>query len=250
MSDKLEFAKRIVLEAGQLIKSKMVNELEITEKTRFDDLVTNVDVASQDFLVGQILQSYPDDHILAEENGLTADITDSAVWVIDPIDGTTNFIAQGAEFAVMVGYYEAGQGIFGIIYDVMADKLFWGDGAHTYCNDRELTYQRRPFTKGLLGVNAGMYRLNVGGLLDLAKTMLGVRVIGSAGIEVTRILENRSVGYVSNLSPWDYAAGQVLLKPFGFSFLLLDGTNPQYNGRQMVYAVHEDDLLYVKQYIS
>ena len=64
----------------------------------------------QDDLVGKILAQYPDDAILAEENDLRHDIADGNVWVIDPIDGTNNFITQRADFAIMLAYFENGQG--------------------------------------------------------------------------------------------------------------------------------------------
>lgn len=68
------------------------------------------------------------DAILAEENDVRHPINQGNVWVIDPIDGTVNFIVQGSQFAVMIAYYEQGIGQFGLIYDVMADQLLAGGG--------------------------------------------------------------------------------------------------------------------------
>ena len=115
MENKFQFAKNIIREAGDFIKSNMVKDLEIEEKTRFDDLVTNLDKATQELLIAKIKQAYPADHILAEENGVHHSITDGNVWVLDPIDGTVNFVAQGTHFAVMIAYYENGVGQFGLI---------------------------------------------------------------------------------------------------------------------------------------
>ncbi|HFX5671655.1 TPA: inositol monophosphatase family protein [Streptococcus pyogenes] len=126
METKYAFARQIIKEAGLFIKSKMSEQLDIQVKTQFDDLVTNVDQETQQLLMDRIHQTYPCDAILAEENDVRHPINQGNVWVIDPIDGTVNFIVQGSQFAVMIAYYEQGIGQFGLIYDVMADQLLAG----------------------------------------------------------------------------------------------------------------------------
>lgn len=128
METKYAFARQIIKEAGLFIKSKMSEQLDIQVKTQFDDLVTNVDQETQQLLMDRIHQTYPCDAILAEENDVRHPINQGNVWVIDPIDGTVNFIVQGSQFAVMIAYYEQGIGQFGLIYDVMADQLLAGGG--------------------------------------------------------------------------------------------------------------------------
>ena len=101
----------------------MSKTITVEEKTAFDDLVTNIDKQTQDLLVARIKSAFPSDNIFAEENGLVHNIKDGNVWVLDPIDGTVNFIVQQDNFCVMIAYYEEGQGKFGLIYNVMADQL-------------------------------------------------------------------------------------------------------------------------------
>lgn len=78
--------------------------------------------------------------ILAEEDEIKTAFSASipSLWILDPIDGTTNFIVQRDKFAVMLAYYEYGVGKFGIILDVMKERLYWSDEAAAYCNDRLL----------------------------------------------------------------------------------------------------------------
>ena len=128
LNTKLEFAKTVVRDAGAYLKAHLADDLEISEKTHFDDLVTNLDREVQDAIIAKIQETFPDDHILAEENDVRHDINDGNVWVLDPIDGTTNFIVQKDNFAVMLAYYESGIGKLGIILDVMNDNLYWGNG--------------------------------------------------------------------------------------------------------------------------
>ena len=108
MENKLIFAKEIIKEAGAFIKESLSKTITVEEKTAYDDLVTNIDKQTQDLLVARIKSSFPSDNIFAEENGLVHNIKDGNVWVLDPIDGTVNFIVQQDNFCVMIAYYEEG----------------------------------------------------------------------------------------------------------------------------------------------
>ncbi len=142
--NKLEFAKTIVKEAGSYLREHLHDQLAITVKTNPTDLVTQMDQEVQATLVRKILEAYPEDQIFAEEDELRAPIHSGKVWVIDPIDGTNNFVTQKEDFAVMVAYFEEGLGQFGLIYDVMRDHLFFGGKDFgVFCNDQEL----KPLSK-------------------------------------------------------------------------------------------------------
>ena len=250
LNTKLEFAKKVVRQAGGFIRQHLSDDLEISEKTHFDDLVTNLDREVQEQILTQILSTFPKDHVLAEENDVRHDIKDGNVWVLDPIDGTTNFIVQRDNFAVMLAYYELGIGKIGVILDVMSDNLYWGDGTSAYKNEAQIHLTVKPLRQSLIGVNTYMYRTNAGGLLDLSHESLGVRAIGSAGIEYVNILEGKIWGYFSNLSPWDYAAGAVLIAPFGYITQQIDGRPLAFEGRQMMMSVPSNQLDKIKAYIK
>lgn len=250
LNTKLEFAKTVVQKAGVFIKQHLSDDLEISEKTHFDDLVTNLDREVQDQILTQIQSTFPGDSVLAEENDVRHDISDGNVWVLDPIDGTTNFIVQRDNFAVMLAYYEAGVGKIGVILDVMNDNLYWGDGTSAYKNETQIHLTVKPLRQSLIGVNTYMYRTNAGGLSDLSHESLGVRAIGSAGIEYVNILDGKIWGYFSNLSPWDYAAGAVLIAPFGYVTQQIDGSPLAFEGRQMMMSVPSDQLDKIKAYLK
>ena len=210
MINKLEFAKTIVKEAGSYLREHLHDQLAITVKTNPTDLVTQMDQEVQATLVGKILEAYPEDQIFAEEDELRAPIHSGKVWVIDPIDGTNNFITQRADFAIMLAYFENGQGKFGLIYDVTRDQLFHGGGAFdVYCNDRKLSaFIDKPLQQYLMASNASMLEHNHWGLADLARDCLGVRVYGSAGISFAKTLAGGLAAYFSYNWPWDYAAAE------------------------------------------
>ena len=158
METKFEFAKSLILGAGDFLRKHMDEPFEVTVKTDFTDLVTDLDKAVQDFLVSRIRETYPQDCFFAEEDDSRQSVEQGQVWVIDPIDGTSNFVAQKDDFAIVLAYFEDGVGQFGLIYDVMADRLYHGGGQFdVYCNNTPLQpYQDRPLRQSLAIVNPGM----------------------------------------------------------------------------------------------
>ena len=252
MDAKFAYAKAIIKEAGAYIKSRMTEDLTVEEKSDYTDLVTNIDKDTQNFLVSKINQAYPDDAIFGEENNLYHDVKDGEVWVLDPIDGTVNFIAQGRDFAVMIAYYEDGQGKFGLIYDVMEDRLYSGGGEFPVtCNERPLQpYQQKPLKRQLLGANGHMYAENFHGLADFADHLLGVRVLGSAGISMSRVLEGELIGYVSSISPWDYAAASIMGQRLGYITKTVTGEALDYQSRQPVMFIPLAESQVIEQLLA
>ncbi|WP_148876943.1 inositol monophosphatase family protein [Streptococcus sp. Marseille-P7375] len=251
MENKFHFAKEIVYQAGAFLRDHLYDDLDVVQKSSPTDLVTQMDRFIQDDLVGKILAQYPDDAILAEENDLRHDIADGNVWVIDPIDGTNNFITQRADFAIMLAYFENGQGKFGLIYDVTRDQLFHGGGAFdVYCNDRKLTaFIDKPLQQYLMASNASMLEHNHWGLADLARDCLGVRVYGSAGISFAKTLAGGLVAYFSYNWPWDYAAAYVMADKLGFVIQTLDGEQPNFQTQEPIMIAPKCKLDELQEYL-
>lgn len=251
MESKYELAKSMALEAGAFLRQHLHDELVIEEKTDFTDLVTHLDKQVQEKLEGSIKSQYPTDWILGEEGGDVSSIEKGAVWVIDPIDGTSNFIAQKADFAVMVAYFEEGIGQFGVIYDVMRDKLFHGGGKFpAFCNDEQLSPPPlSPLRQSLLGVNAQLYADNQHGLADLARETLGTRSVGSAGIGFSHVLEGRLFAYASYLYSWDYAAASIIGRSLGLVMMSLEAPYLSYDRRELVLFLAEEQLDEIKRYL-
>jgi myo-inositol-1(or 4)-monophosphatase len=221
-------------EVRELLLNKMNENFSVETKTSRTDIVTELDKFVQNELIARIHGSYPDDLILAEENGLnTTEIDNGKVWVIDPIDGTLNFYLQRDNFAMMVAYFEGGVGKFGFIFDVMTDNLYYGgSGIGVYRNEEKMEVpQNSPLSEGLLGVNAYMFAENIGHTRDIARVTMGVRVDGSAGIEMVNLLEGKNIGYISSLYPWDYASGVILAHEFGMKASALDFTPLPYKDK-------------------
>ena len=249
---RLELAKNWVREAGCYLKENLAAPIEITKKTRYDDLVTNFDHKVQKMLVKNILHHFPGDVILAEEDQEKVKFDEEIphIWILDPIDGTTNFIVQKDHFAVMLAYYEYGVGKFGLIFDVMQDKLYWCDDHKAFCNQRELEAKKQFLHQSLLGVNSYLYHTNNSGLLDLSQQTLGVRISGSAGISYGQLLEGKILAYFSNLQPWDYAAGSIIAEKLGYSTLTFSGEKPHFNNREKVFTAPIALLPEIQNYLK
>lgn len=224
MDDKFTFAQELIREAGQLIKAHLDADFAIETKADQRDLVTEIDRASQAFLMSRLCERYPRDGFLAEEEGVKTELSSGAVWVIDPIDGTVNFITQRQDFAVILAYLEDGVGQFGLIYDVMADRLYAGGGSFPVtCNGNPLPpAKRRPLPQALIACNTGLYANNHAGLADFCNQALGIRNYGCAGISLARVLSGQLWGYASQLCPWDYLAASIMGQALGYDMLSLD----------------------------
>ncbi|MHC5267964.1 inositol monophosphatase family protein [Enterococcus sp. LJL98] len=227
--------KRWMTEAGEKLKYALQEKaLVVQTKTSRMDLVTNLDREIQNFLIKEIEAFDPATKILAEENGRDSlDDFSGRVYIIDPIDGTMNFVLEGENFCIMLAVYEKGQGILGFVYNVMKGEFLWGGPSiGVYINEERVEMPvDLPLEAGLLGVNTAMYRENYANVQKVSNHSMGVRMSGCAGVELVHLVMGRRVGYISNLAPWDYAAGGVLLQTFGMKMSQLDGAPLNLNGR-------------------
>lgn len=225
-----------IYEAAEKIRAGLGEALKVDQKDGRTDLVTNVDKGVQNFIVGKIMEYDPDALILGEENGLDQTPIDKGrVFVIDPIDGTLNFIMQQENFCIMIAVYEEGVGQLGFIYDVMRDELFWGGPkvGKVFFNKEELfAPEDKGLKDGLIGMNAALYRKNVFQAQEIGKASMGIRVLGCAGLDFIAIIKGTQIGYVSMLSPWDYASGSIMMEQLGMTVIGKDQQPLSFTGRE------------------
>ena len=213
--------------ARRQVLAKMGTHLMVAEKTSRRDLVTNVDHSNEDFLVGQIRALDPVAKILAEE-GTGDQVTDMTghVWIVDPIDGTMNFVHQRNHFAMMVGLYVDGKPTLGYIFDVMANKLYAGGPEVGVTLNGQLLAAPADvdLSAGLFGASAPLLIQDRFNMQTVIAQSLGARIMGSAGIQISQVLAGELVGYLSYLRPWDFAAGRVLAESLGLVVSRVDGS--------------------------
>ncbi|HEU5139893.1 MAG TPA: inositol monophosphatase family protein [Bacillales bacterium] len=224
-------AKQWVKQAGEQIRNSFTDAINVDYKSNPDDLVTDMDKQTEQFFIKKIHQKFPDHRILGEEgHGHDISTAEGTVWIIDPIDGTMNFVHQQSHFAISIGIYHEGVGQIGLIYDVVGDELFHcikGEGA--YVDNRPLQ-KRTPvlLEESIIGLNATWvtknHRIDPDILAPVVRKARGTRSYGSAAIELAYIAAGRLDAYLSmRLAPWDFAAGLVLLEEVGAVMTTVDG---------------------------
>lgn len=228
MNNKLEFTKQLVLEAGEIIRKMMKESVEVTEKSSHRDLVTNVDKAIEVFLVENISSKFADQSFLTEEKTVETIETDD-MWVIDPIDGTSNFIFQSDNFAISVALYHKRLPVFGIVYDVMEDKLYWGEiGVGAYLNGTQLDNLDQTTELFEVMITGDVYRPDLFKVSpeELKQLFLTNRYLGSGALETSMVGAGRFGAYVfPQIKLWDIAAGVIILECVGGTWKFGDHEN-------------------------
>lgn len=217
-------ARQWVLEAGRAIREKIDDPLIIETKSNANDLVTTMDKETEQFFASKIKGKYPEHLLFGEEGyGDKVDSLDGIIWIVDPIDGTMNFVHQKRNFAISIGIYHNGVGEIGLIYDVMEDILYHAQrNGGAYKNNQQL--KQLSFSvdlrESILALNH--FWLCENSLVDerimqkLVKTVRGTRSTGSAALEMAYVAEGVFDGYLAmRLSPWDIAAGMVIINEVG-----------------------------------
>lgn len=216
-------AKKWIKEAGERIKKSFTDTLTIETKSNKNDLVTDIDKKTEQFFIRKIKGEYPEHRILGEEGfGDIVQDLEGVVWILDPIDGTLNFIHQQRNFAISIGVYENGVGKIGLIYDVVHEELYHAfKGNGVFLNELALPrLQEVSVSEAIIGVNALWVtennRINPAILSPLVRDVRGTRSYGSAALEMAYIASGRIDAYISlRLAPWDIAAGLILVEELG-----------------------------------
>jgi myo-inositol-1(or 4)-monophosphatase len=218
-----------VLEASRVMTFafERVEQLEITEKSR-NDFVTEVDKKSEKIIVDCIREAYPTHGILAEEGGEHHQ-NNNYQWIIDPLDGTTNFVHGMPHFCISIALKIQGKIEHGLIYDPIRQELFTATrGAGCFLNDRKrLRVTDRPHLKGALLAVGSPKRLATGvsdndvetyfkPMRTLYQEVAGFRRCGAAALDLAYVAAGRFDGYFeAGLQIWDIAAGALLVTEAG-----------------------------------
>ncbi|MDD5248532.1 MAG: inositol monophosphatase family protein [Rhodocyclaceae bacterium] len=226
MHPMLNIAVKAARRAGQIINraSMDVGHLKVSVKQQ-SDFVTEVDHAAEAAIIDILREAYPQHAILAEESGATAgNKGDSEYqWIIDPLDGTTNFIHGFPQYAVSIGLSHKGAMAHAVIYDPTKNELFTASkGAGAFLNDKRIRVSSRAkLAEALIGTGFP-YRMfeHIDAYLaifkELAQKSSGLRRPGAAALDLAYVAAGRLDGFWEfGLSPWDMAAGSLLITEAG-----------------------------------
>ena len=208
--------------AGELIRSKFRSNFKIQFKSNETDLVTEVDKASEKIITDFIKEKYPDHSILAEESGETKKSSEYR-WVIDPIDGTTNFAHGLPIFSVSIGVQKNGETLYGVVYDVMQDIIYSAEkGKGAFANDTKIHVTDNDILRRSVLVTGFPYNIaeNPDNAMEifasLTRAARGIRRLGSAAIDMCYVASGIFDGFWEvSLKPWDMCAGMLIVEEAG-----------------------------------
>ena len=228
----LDIATEAALAGGAVLQKYWGNLSSIQEKGRSGDLVTEADRASEVAVLDVIKRHLPDHAILAEESGQLGQRDNPLLWAIDPLDGTTNYAHQYPLCAVSIGLLVSGKPMVGVVYNPILGDLYRGAKGLGATHNRKPIQVSPPahLSESLLVTGFAYDRRevldnNYAEFCHLTHLTQGVRRGGSASIDLAHVASGCLDGYWERgLSPWDLAAGVVLIEEAGGQVSAYDGT--------------------------
>lgn len=225
LNQTLEFTKEIAKAAGQILLKHFRSGLNIETKSNSFDLVTIADKESEAFLKGKITEAYSDHKILAEESYEGEAIDPEAyTWIIDPLDGTTNFSHGIAHYCISIALYQGETGLIGVIYNPNTDELFaCSKDQPSQLNNQDIKVsETKEFQNAILATGFPYNRecpehaLTFSLMHDYHKVARGIRRFGSAALDLAHLACGHLDGFFEYmLGPWDIAAGTLIIKQAG-----------------------------------
>lgn len=220
--DIYNFGKELIVEAGKFIETRMTQEFQVDSKSNPNDLVTDVDKETEQLLYTRILERFPEHRIIGEEgHGENIKDTDGVIWIVDPIDGTLNFVHQGENFAISIGIFIDGEPYCGLIYDCMKRDLYhakYNNGA--FVNNRALKpAENVPLNQSLVAINPKrvLGEAARSPFFEIMAKSRSVRSYGSAALEFAMLAKGQiSALMFLKLYPWDYTGGAIITGELGY----------------------------------
>jgi myo-inositol-1(or 4)-monophosphatase len=245
----------ICLEVGEFIRREgaSFDHTRIEQKHVFNNLVSYVDKEAERALVKTLRKLLPAAGFITEEGTVEQSQQHEYNWIIDPLDGTTNFLHGLPMYAISIGLTRNGKGILGVIYDICQNECYHAiENSPAFCNDRIIKVSAIPtLSESLLATGFPYYHFDKReDYLDIIKEFLndthGIRRLGSAAIDLAYVACGRLEGFFEyNLHPWDVAAGTLIVQQAGGMVTDFKGGNTFLFGDQLCASnalVHKEML--------
>ncbi len=233
LDELLGLARDAAGRAGDMLVEALDRPRTVASKSTSTDLVTEMDRASEELIVSHILEHRPDDAILAEE-GSDRTGTSGVRWVIDPVDGTTNYVYGHPGWGVSIGAELDGELAVGVVADPAHGDLYTARrGGGAFCNDLPITVSDCTDLETALvatgfGYERGRRRDQATALVEILPRVRDIRRMGAAAVDLCAVARGRvDVYFEAGLSAWDLAAGTVIAREAGARVLSMDGGAPR-----------------------
>lgn len=242
-SAQLEIAIKAALKAGKIIsrESLRLDQIEIREKAQFD-FVSQVDIECENTICEILHQYFPKDSIFTEESGSKFTESQDNTWIIDPLDGTTNFLHGFPQYCVSIALVQKGRVVVAVIYDPIRNELFTAErGKGAFLNNKRIRVSKCvDFERSLIGTGFPFRRNDnytdfMSKFERVARAAAGLRRAGSAALDLAYVACGRLDGYwEANVNSWDIAAGTLLVLEAGGLVTDLDGGDNYLTKRNVV----------------
>ena len=202
----------------------------------YADFVTGVDLAVQSYIQGKLSEMYPDVQFMGEEGEKNALDFSGRIWILDPIDGTSNLIHHLNMSAVSLALVENHIPVFGVVYNPFTDELFWAEkGRGAYYNGKPIRVSDKKTVKesfvsvGTSPYDADLREKSLKIIANLLRNCTDIRRMGAASLDLAYVAMGKfDCFYEEILRPWDFAAGAVIIEEAGGKISDLDGKTLTY----------------------
>lgn len=220
-----------------------VEQLQVSRKGP-SDFVSNADHAAEKTIMEVLRQARPDYGFLVEEGGETIGEPGRPRWIVDPLDGTTNFLHGIPHFAISIAVEDKGEIIAGLIYQPLTDESFWAErNGGAWLQDRRLRVSARRdlgdcvIATGIPFQGHGNYSQQAAIMEAVSPQIAGIRRFGAAALDLAWVAAGRYDGYwEADLHPWDWAAGMLLVREAGGYVTDFRGGDRMFDRGEMVAA--------------
>ncbi|MBT0812040.1 inositol monophosphatase [Litoribacter ruber] len=253
----LERTKETAKKAGEFIRQESESfNVDKVEHKGFNDLVSYVDKQAEKIIVDNLSQILPEAGFITEEG--TAESNGEAYsWIIDPLDGTTNFVHGIPVYAVSIALIHKNELQIGVVYEINRDECFYAQkGGGAFCNGKPIKVSKAPTLEDSLVATGfpyydfGLMERYLALLANMMKKTHGVRRLGSAAMDLCYVACGRVEGYFEyNLNSYDVAGGAIIVSEAGGKVTDFDGGSNHVFGRNIIASngnIHEEMLEEIK----
>lgn len=232
MKDRLKTAISLAVKSGKLLKENYGNIFQENQKESLRDIVTEIDIISENLIIDSLKKLFPDDSILSEEHGYFPK-DENSIWIIDALDGTVNFLNNIPMFCVSIAYWKDQKPLIGVIYNPISSELYYAaNGLGAFLNQKKINFFSKPFEQSLSAMSFSGKAFSLenrkkefkifGEVNDITRGCLRT---GSAGLNLCYLSDSRftlCIGKANKL--WDIAAGIVIALQAGaiVNFVIID----------------------------
>jgi myo-inositol-1(or 4)-monophosphatase len=247
MKEYLETAFTAAHKAGKIIKDNFRKQKEISYKGKIN-LVTNIDKKAEETILKIIKKAFPNHNILAEESRHSYNPKEEFCWIIDPLDGTTNYVHQFPFVSVSIALQRNGESVLGVVYNPILEELFYSEIKKGSFKNGNQIYVSKTFEIGKAFLVTGFpynmeseNRNNIANFSKMIKRCRGIRRLGSAAIDLCYVAAGIYDGFWElGLMPWDTAAGILIVEQAGGKITKFDGS---------AYSVFDKEIVATNGYV-